>query len=547
MAAAAAGLDVQANQQDERQRTDHSAELRARNAADVAALVSDGGPAATAVRSPRRRLRVRGGAEIVLTDDSITAVNGVQAIVNAANETLEGGGGVDQAIHAVAGPDLHAACLRIAPVRVEVDGGAIPRGDFARCPVGEARVTPAFQLPAPIRYVVHTVAPLLNAEGQPRAELLRQCYVSCLEAAEAHSVSSLAFCALGTGFYGFPQVLACQIALQTTVAWLQDRADKTLRKVVFCMYGAHAKQIYPRVLGTFGTEWALPSEDEDRGAAAKQPENTTCTAIIVHPTHERGILSAIVPALKPFRELVLPFLPKGPRVVTLKQGRNIDDVGQLLWRSGIALATFLGREAAHGGDDGDGGGSGSANTCSDRWRGKRCIELGCGCSPLASIVLAEWGARCAVATDGEDLVLALAHENAMTNSTVGPPTLRVEKLWWGDESAILKLLAAEHGGGGGPFDVVVAADVIYHPKVHDALISTLVALGGPETVYYIGFQIRLHAFEGEFFAKKLPEHGFSCEVVSVAEDTRVKVVKAVRARHQGRSKRCEHTESRARN
>ena len=256
-----AGLDVHANQRDDCRRTDHSAALRARNAADVAALTSSSAASVAAA------LRA-GGGEILLTEESITCVP-VKAIVNAANETLEGGGGVDQAIHAAAGGGLRAACLQIPPSRVTEEGGAIPAGDFARCPVGEARVTPGFNLPH-AEWVVHTVAPLLDAEGKPRRELLRRCYVNCLNAAEAKGISSLAFCALGTGFYGFPQVAACEVALGTTIEWLQGHPGAALRRVLFCMYGSNAKKIYPVVLGRLGTGLAGAAQGAGRRAERRE-------------------------------------------------------------------------------------------------------------------------------------------------------------------------------------------------------------------------------------------------------------------------------------
>jgi O-acetyl-ADP-ribose deacetylase (regulator of RNase III) len=244
MAAAPAAVDIHANQADDALRTDHSAELRDRNAADLERLLSAGprAPATDLLCVPHH-----GGAEIALTTESIAVVD-TCGVVNAANETLEGGGGVDQAIHAVAGPKLRRACLQIPRVEVNVEGGALSAGDLARCPVGEARVTPAFDLPH-AKFIVHTVAPLLDKDGRTRDELLRQCYVQCLNAAEENGMESLAFCALGTGFYGFPQVPACEIALGTTLAWLRAHSEGVVRRVVFCMYGTNARKIYPAMLG----------------------------------------------------------------------------------------------------------------------------------------------------------------------------------------------------------------------------------------------------------------------------------------------------------
>ena len=259
----AAAVDAHANQADDAHRTDHSTELRDRNTVDLEHLLSSD------PRAPATNLRVPhdGGAEILLTSESITVVN-TFGVVNAGNETLEGGGGVDQAIHAVAGPKLRKACLQIPRVEVTVEGGALSAGDFARCPVGQARVTPAFDLPH-AKFIVHTVAPLLDKDGHARDELLRQCYVACLNAAEENEMESLAFCALGTGFYGFPQVPACEIALGTTLAWLRAHSEGVVRRVVFCMYGKNARKIYPAVLGKLKAD----VEAEGLGLGTPRPES----------------------------------------------------------------------------------------------------------------------------------------------------------------------------------------------------------------------------------------------------------------------------------
>ncbi len=111
--------------------------------------------------------------------------------MNAANETLEGGGGVDFAIHKRAGPELRNECLKL-PIKELTKSEIVDRG---RCDVGEAFLTAGYLLPAP--YVIHTVAPLLNSDGSSRPDDLRLCYKSCLQFVDGIRVRSVAFCCLG--------------------------------------------------------------------------------------------------------------------------------------------------------------------------------------------------------------------------------------------------------------------------------------------------------------------------------------------------------------
>jgi len=125
----------------------------------------------------------------------------VDAIVNAANESMLGGGGVDGAIHAAAGPELLTACRAVPEVTPGV-----------RCPTGEARITPGFKLPAP--YVIHTVGPIWRGGTLGEDDLLAACYRASLSLAERHVLRSIAFPAISCGVFRFPVRRATQIAVR---------------------------------------------------------------------------------------------------------------------------------------------------------------------------------------------------------------------------------------------------------------------------------------------------------------------------------------------
>ena len=153
--------------------------------------------------------------EVIQAD--ITTLD-VDAIVNAANERMLGGGGVDGAIHRAAGPELLAACRRVAEVRPGV-----------RCPTGEARLTAGFRLPA--RYVIHTVGPRWSGGSQGEPELLAGCYRNSLEIARNEQIRSIAFPAISCGIYGYPIDEAATIAVREVRAFL-DASDLPERVVL---------------------------------------------------------------------------------------------------------------------------------------------------------------------------------------------------------------------------------------------------------------------------------------------------------------------------
>ena len=151
----------------------------------------------------------------------------VDAIVNAANRSLLGGGGVDGAIHRAAGPQLLAACREL--------GG---------CETGDARITPGFRLPA--RYVIHTVGPVWQGGHEGEAERLASCYRRSLALATSEDVRSIAFPAISTGVYGYPPRAAARIAIRTVRAALAE--GSSVREVVFCCFSARDLELYEALL-----------------------------------------------------------------------------------------------------------------------------------------------------------------------------------------------------------------------------------------------------------------------------------------------------------
>jgi O-acetyl-ADP-ribose deacetylase (regulator of RNase III) len=165
-------------------------------------------------------------ANIIAMLADITTLE-VDAIVNAANGSLLGGGGVDGAIHRGAGPGLLAACR-------ELHG----------CETGEAKITPGFNLPA--RYVIHTVGPVWHGGQYGEAELLANCYLNSMKLAEENGLKSIAFPSISTGVYGYPIEKAARIAVETVRSIDPDL--KSVEEVIFCCFSRRALDVYQALL-----------------------------------------------------------------------------------------------------------------------------------------------------------------------------------------------------------------------------------------------------------------------------------------------------------
>lgn len=177
-------------------------------------------------------IRSRHG-KLVLVKGDITKQK-VDAIVNAANSSLMGGGGVDGAIHHAGGPDILEECKKIVK-------------RIGRLPPGQAVITTGGNLPA--KYVIHTVGPVWNGGVHGEAETLASCYRECLKLARKHGLRTIAFPSISTGAYGYPMEEAAKVALNIVI----DHLDKVegIEQAIFVLWGEEALRIYSNGLGEF--------------------------------------------------------------------------------------------------------------------------------------------------------------------------------------------------------------------------------------------------------------------------------------------------------
>ena len=160
--------------------------------------------------------------QIQVVQGDITKLD-CDGIVNAANRSLLGGGGVDGAIHRAAGPELLAECRTLHG-----------------CRTGEAKITKGYRLKA--KYIIHTVGPIYSGTAEDAAQLA-DCYRNSLNLAKEHDVHSIAFPAISTGVYGYPLEDATEIAVKTVAQWLEDYADYAMQ-VIFCCFDARTERVY---------------------------------------------------------------------------------------------------------------------------------------------------------------------------------------------------------------------------------------------------------------------------------------------------------------
>lgn len=170
--------------------------------------------------------------EVIVAD--ITTLS-VDAVVNAANASLLGGGGVDGAIHRAAGPELLAECRTLCG-----------------CETGGAKITRGYRLPA--RHVIHAVGPVWRGGNAGEDDALASCYTSAIDLCQAHGLASIAFPAISTGIYGFPAGRAARIAVAATAAALP--ASPALSRIIFCCFSGQSAALHAQAMAEFGSPCA---------------------------------------------------------------------------------------------------------------------------------------------------------------------------------------------------------------------------------------------------------------------------------------------------
>ena len=177
---------------------------------------------------PHTLCKTINGRDIIVWQGDITKLK-VDAIVNAANESLLGGGGVDKAIHDAAGTNLVRECSTL--------GGCNP---------GESKITKGYKLPS--KTVIHTVGPILSETDELQPKLLASCYKSALALCEKYKLQSVAFCCISCGFYGYPNAAAADVAISTVTQYLEKTIDSSIKTVIFSVFDEEQLKEYSHKL-----------------------------------------------------------------------------------------------------------------------------------------------------------------------------------------------------------------------------------------------------------------------------------------------------------